>query len=190
MGKNKRRVFTVYDSLHKIQLEVDSIEEVEFLKWLCHANELGIIIDFVYQPESIILSKSETYLTTKNKIRTLFREHCYTPDFLIFFDKVKYPNLADEFKKYDETKSNVDKNSFGYYIDIKGSFNRNDGGRSFSINQKWVYSKYNIYVHKIIPKQFFKEFGILEEFKYTEKTKKLSKKYLGYQTIEEIFGVS
>ena len=55
------------------------------------------------------------------------------------------------------------------------------------MNQKWLYSKYHIYVHKVVPKLFFKKFGIIEEFKFTEKTKKPSKKYMGYPMIDEIF---
>lgn len=184
MGKNRRSKFQVYDSLHKITLDVDSSEEVEFTKWLCRASELGIIQDFTYQPKSFKLSDAEHYVDSKGKMKTLFREHIYTADFLLSFDAEKYKDLAMEFKKCDSIQSKEGSNC--YYIDVKGGFQK-DAGRSFSMNQKWLYSKYHVYVHKVIPKMFFKKFGIIEEFKFTEKTKKPSKKYEGYQTIEEIF---
>jgi hypothetical protein len=41
--------------------------------------------------------------------------------------------------------------SFFSVIDVKGNFNQNDAWRRFSIDQKWVYQKYNIHVNKIIP---------------------------------------
>ena len=66
------------------------------------------------------------------------------------------------------------------YIDVKGTFAKSDGGRSFSINQKWTYNKHGIYVYKLVPKDFFKLFGVPEACKLTAKTKKPRKMYLGY----------
>lgn len=88
-------------------------------------------------------------------MKVLFQDHQYSPDFLIKVNP-KYQTLLDEFKV---TFSNQ------IYVDVKGSFNRNQ--RSFSIDQKWVYQKTGYYIYKLEPKAFFKKFGILEEFKYT-----------------------
>jgi hypothetical protein len=110
------------------------------------------------------------------KQRTLFREHCYSPDFLICL-KPEYESLCSEFKVVSDGK---------IYIDVKGTFNLT--ARSFSIDQKLVYQKYGFYIYKLIPKEFMKKFGILEEFRFTQKTKKPSKVFDGYRTIEDVFG--
>lgn len=72
-------------------------------------------------------------------------------------------------------------------MDVKGSFNRNQ--RSFSIDQKWVYQKTGFYIYKLEPKKFFKKFGILDEFMFTEKTKKPSKVFEGYPLMVDVFGL-
>ena len=36
-GKNNRRQLEAYDSLHGKILSVDSVEEQDFLEWLCEA---------------------------------------------------------------------------------------------------------------------------------------------------------
>ena len=183
MGKNKRRVLEVFDAKHGKNLEVDSQEEVEFVKWLNEATSLGVVKDFEYQPKPFKLSGPAHYNDGK-KVRSLFREHVYTADFILYVDSVKNPSLARELKLSDSIKDNGDIKA--YYIDIKGGFMSNGSARSFPINQKWVYEKFHVYVHKLIPKEFFKEFGIPEELKFTEKTKKPSKKYAGYPLIKDI----
>jgi hypothetical protein len=51
------------------------------------------------------------------------------------------------------------------YIDVKGTFNKTQ--RSFSIDQKIIYEKFGYYIYKLIPKDFMKKYGIIEEFLYT-----------------------
>lgn len=88
--------------------------------------------------------------------------------------------LIHEFKKTSEIK--------GYpaiYVDVKGGFNKN--ARSFSIDQKFVYSKYGHYIYKLVPKEFMRKFGITEDLMFTSKTKKPSKKFEGYPLISEVF---
>lgn len=187
MGKNKRRTFPVFDKKHNINLDVDSQEEQEFVVWLNTACDMGLINDFEYQPKSLKLSDAVSYIDCDGKTRSLFREHVYTPDFLLYVNGDSGKLLMKEFKMYETVKSRPDKNIFAYYIDVKGTFASNDGGRSFSINQKWIYSKLGVYIYKLVPKDFFKKFGIVEELRYTPKTKKLSKKYEGYSLISEIF---
>ena len=74
-------------------------------------------------------------------------------------------------------------------IDTKGTFASNDGGRSFSINQKWVYAKYKVYVHKLVPKVFFEKFGVPENCKLTAKTKKPRKAFEGFKDIKTCFDI-
>lgn len=45
-GKNKRKQLTVDDTVHGVQLSVDSAEEVDFVNWVCEACLLSVIQDF------------------------------------------------------------------------------------------------------------------------------------------------
>lgn len=176
-GKNKRNQIPCYDSRIKQYVLVDSIEEVETYKWLLLALKLGIITDFKYQPERFTLSEPIKYTNSKGKQKSLFQEHVYSPDFLITIN----PNcdiLLDEFKVLKDNQ---------IYIDVKGEFARNDGGRAFSLNQKWMYQKYGLYIYKLIPKKFFLKMGIPEELRYTNKTRKPSKKFAGYPLEKDVF---
>lgn len=140
---------------------------------------MDIIKGFTYQPCTFKLTDPVKYRDRKGKERCLFREHVYSPDFLININP-KYEEFVDEFKKTDI----ID----GYpsiYVDVKGTFNKTE--RSFSIDQKFVYDKYGFYIYKLIPKNFMKKFGIVEDLKYTSKTKKPSKKFEGYPMIQDIF---
>ena len=186
MGKNKRRTIEASDSVHNVKLDVDSCEEWDFIQWLCEAHSYGIIDDFQYQPRSFELFDSITYQTIDGKSRSLFREHVYSPDFKIQFNPTKYADLAKEFKvSFDEAQ----KQQVDVVIDTKGTFASNDGGRSFSINQKWVYAKYKVYVHKLVPKVFFEKFGVPENCKLTAKTKKPRKAFEGFKDIKTCFDI-
>lgn len=36
-GNNKRRTFKQHDYFHNVDLEVDSLEECDFIEWCCEA---------------------------------------------------------------------------------------------------------------------------------------------------------
>lgn len=174
MGKNKRKQLECLDTRTNEVILVDSIEEVLTYKWLVKAYEMGIVKSFVYQPITFEITKQVKYFDGK-KERVLFRPHVYSPDFLIEIN----PNceqLKKEFKILFDNK---------IYIDVKGTFNKTQ--RSFSIDQKIIYEKFGYYIYKLIPKDFMKKFGILEEFLYTQKTKKKSKVFDGYPLIQDVF---
>ena len=156
---------------------MDSREEVLVYRWLLKALELGVVRSFRYQPCTFVLADKATY-QDRNKLKTLFQDHVYSPDFEIEIDPA-LEDLRREFKVLD--------NGCRILVDVKGSFNRNQ--RSFSIDQKWVWQKTGFYIYKLEPKKFFRKFGILEEFRFTEKTKKPSKVFEGYPLISEIFDV-
>lgn len=109
----------------------------------------------------------------------MFREHSYSPDFEITFDAVKHPLLAAEFKVAKGAESAQTK----VMVDVKGGFNKNGGDRNFSINQKWMYQKHGIYVHKLVPKDFFEDFGVPAACLLTKKTKKPRKAFQGSLTL-------
>lgn len=184
MGKNKKSII-VYNGL-----ELDSKEENEFIYWLDEAKEYGLIADYKYQPQEYSLSNKEVIfrkvLKGKKIIEkeyTLLNPHIYTPDFSIMFTKMFY----DLYEKYEWNKI------FKYtnlgeplVIDIKGGFSRNGGDRTFSINQKWVYHLYKIYIQKIVPQDLFKKTWCPELAKLTPKKKQVVEKYKNLKSIKDI----
>ena len=183
MGKNKKSNI-IYDDI-----EFDSKEELEFYHWCIEAKKYKIISDFKYNCESYQLSPKQTIdeerqLKTKTKIvsKHLFHEHIYTPDFHLF--KGERWGVIDKESKLISSHDNKTE----IVIDVKGTFQMHDGSRSFSINQKWMYEKYGIYVNKLIPEKFFKLTWVPESCKMTAKTKQIRKKYEKTQTILEKFG--
>lgn len=186
MGKNKRRQLECFDSFHNQKLDCDSLEECDFICWCSEAASLGVIIDFVYQPEPVKLFDSAQYLDFQGKSKTLLREHVYSPDFCIKFDPGSFPALVKQFKTpYDQMHLRVS----SAYLDVKGTFQRNGGDRSFSLNQKWVFQKTGIYVCKVIPEKFFKECGCPQACFFSKKLKKARKKFIGFKTISQAFGL-
>lgn len=149
---------------------LDSTEEKEFYMWCEEAVEHGVISGFIYQPPSFDLSAKKVYLGGNSKgksvNRELLKKHIYTPDFIL----VGCDTLPLK-KKYQ--------NSNTVYIDVKGGFQKHRGGQEFSVNQKWVYDKFTIYVHKVVPEEFFKATWVPEEAKWTPKRTKIQKKYIG-----------
>ena len=148
-----------------------SEEEFYFNEFCKEMKEEGFIDEFWYEPFSILVSQKYTYeatefLKTKSKKveRKLLDSHYYTPDFLISWSpKGGMPltlNLDDSyysFKNYFKSSDTalplpfVGENGFTF-IDVKPSFDQHNMTRLFSLNQKWIYEKYKIYVQKIIVK--------------------------------------
>ena len=136
-------------------IELDSQEEVEFYCWCKELESEHMIESFIYHPEPFVLSERKTIVNTINgrmKESFLLGKHEYTPDFVLTI-------RADD-KDYFYTKAELelehpfcvlkDKDYYIAWIDIKGSFNKYGGDRGFSINQKWVYDKFGIYVNKVL----------------------------------------
>lgn len=184
MGKNNRQQIQYRDSVHNVDINADSVEECDFLDWLAEAVQLGLVNDFTYQPPSIKLSNSVEYLNIDGKKRVLMREHVYSPDFMLTFVPGVSRTLCKEFKL---SVQQMRQEQFQVYLDVKGTFQKSDGGRSFSINQKWVYQRTGIYVLKLVPKDFFMKCGCpLTCFK-TRKTGKPRAMFKGYKTLQETF---
>lgn len=185
-GKNKRKQLTVEDTVHGVQLSVDSTEEVDFVNWACEACQLSILQDFQYQPQPFALFQPVWYMDFQNKQRCLFREHIYTPDFIVQFDPRIQPTLTKEFKV---PLSAANQPSVSVYLDVKGQFTQHDGGRSFSLNQKWTWQKYGVYVCKVVPKLFCKKFGVATASMKSKLTGKIRKMFIGYQSIKKAFDI-
>lgn len=165
-------------------IDFDSVEELEFYHWCVEAKNKGIILGFIYQPPSYTLSTKKTYTVPKQlktKIRydekTLLRPHVYTADFMLYSEP---GTNMDKFPNYIFIGSGGE-----ILIDVKGTFNMYGGDRELSINQKWLYDKFDIYVNKVVPEKLFKATWVPEKVRYTPKTGKLRKKYEGCLTIKE-----
>ena len=64
-----------------------------------------------------------------------------------------------------------------------------DGGRSFSINQKWTWQKFGVYVCKVVPKLFCRKFGVAAKSMQSTLTGKIRKMFAGYPSIARAFGL-
>jgi len=157
----------------------DSQEEIEFYHWCKEAKEHGYIKDFVYHPEPFVLAKrvtvkEEKVLKTKVKTveRFLLHPHEYTTDFFIM------PT-----EKFEEYKHGLVSSISVFYIDVKGGFDIYHNEREFSINQKWMYAKYGIFVNKVVPEKFFKRTWVPAAAMLAPKKKTIKKKYVGLKKI-------
>lgn len=171
-GKNSRSNISGYGIIF------DSKEELDFYEWLIEAKDFGFVTNFSYQPESFTLFNG----VKNNKDKFVIRPHIYTADFKIeFTDKWNSFRKDNKIKVFDKFESQLT------YVDIKGGFSIYDDGRSFIINQKWVMSKYGIYIWKIVPIKFFETTWLPKRCVFTRKTNKISKRYSSLRTYEHKF---
>ncbi len=193
-GKNKRKQLELYDSVHNVNLLVDSMEEVEFLQWLFEAHSLGIVTDFTYQPDPFFLTGKVDYIPMfpvggkkKKSPKCLFRDHVYTADFKVVLASKFLETSARGFVVMDNGKPDED---YTVFADTKGTFMMHGTDRAFSINQKLVWEKHGVYVQKIVPKEFFRKLGVPPCLRYTFQKKQISHKYDGYNFIATQYGIT
>lgn len=192
-GKNKRKQLELHDPVHNADLLVDSMEEVEFLQWLFEAHSLGIVTDFIYQPDSFLLTGKVDYMPMfpanpkKPKAKCLFRDHIYTADFKVVLASKFLEASSKGFVVMDNGKPGED---YTVWVDTKGTFMLHGGDRSFSINQKLVWEKYGVYIQKVVPKEFFRKLGVPPCLRYTFQKKQISHKYDGYNFIATQYGIA
>ena len=161
-------------------------EELFFSYYLDEMKELGLIESYKYEPETFELSPEVTFdyikntqLKTKIKIeektKALLHKHCYTPDFKIL-PGLKGTDLNIFSENYSTfpifiMKLEDESGCFLTYIDIKGQHaGKLSTAVTFPLNQKWMFSKHEIYVQKIKPFDLFKQTFtpklVIEEMKY------------------------
>ena len=181
----------------------DSPEELYVSWYLDELEEAGYVERYLHQPKSLELSDKKTFpwekvLKTKRKqmSSTLLQGHIYTPDF-----SVTWEESAEElfFKSIFFARNNVkgimfanwpnDAFNFYSYIEVKPIFDRNNMTRLFTINQKWVYDKYGIYVQKIIPQKLFKDTFTPQRYLSTDSGKQKRKLNFAPRTLAEYIKV-
>jgi len=160
----------------------DSQEELDFYYWLLEAQEHGLISNIKYQPETFMLSNRvslfyEKQLKTKVKEceHFLFHPHFYTPD---FYFEVVGSRLREFFTISKYTKNTQ------VWTDVKGVFNRHNDAKQFSMNCKWMWQAYGIYIEKIVPVKLFLKTWVSESCRYTPQKRQPVKKYIGVPNIE------
>lgn len=139
----------------------DSDEELYF-SWYCEElKQSGIITEYIYQPESYVLSEPikveyEKPLKTKSKTVsvTIMQGHSYTADFkLVWSDDVRGV-FFEPFTSYIKNAPFIaNQDQFGKWYsvaDVKPFFDKNNMTRAFIINQKWLMQKFNVFCQKII----------------------------------------
>jgi hypothetical protein len=119
----------------------ESNEEQQFEAWLIEAQAHGLVERYGKQP------KFELIQGERVGGKFLHREHNYTGDFKVWLTALGEEVLRGVFQKSD---------ILGFpngllYVDTKGSFQSHGGGRAFSINQKLVREKHNVWVAKVVP---------------------------------------
>ena len=181
--------------------------EEAYVSW--YLDELvggGYVKEYEHQPHSWPLSHNKKYkwikqLKTKEKYMasTLLQQHVYTPDFEVIWHKEE-PGIKSIFYKELPCVGVSKKNPFWarestllydytrFVVstwEVKPLFDRNNMTRLFTINQKWVYDKYGVYVQKIIPQKLFKDTFTPARYLLTDSGKQKRKLNFTPRTLEE-----
>ena len=196
-GKNRNAKEIPFDIDGKTYM-LDSQEEWCMFNWIKEMKERGLLLDYVYQPPHWELTPKFDYEPfppvdvkkrggkVERKMKFLMHPHVYTADFTLTFDArnlklMEY--LSQVFKlRCDDVKDG----KMTLVVDVKGTFMSNDGGRSFSINQKLMMSVHNVYVSKFVPKVAFKKLGVPKRCATTMKSGKASKVFKGMDYVETV----
>jgi hypothetical protein len=165
----------------------DSIEEMEFGEWCKEAKEVRLLVDYVHHPPAFKLServsiKYSKQMKTKVKEVDLFllHPHEYTTDYCIIIDLHNWSRAGMP----TDPKMVVSNGSM--YIDVKGGFSPYHDAKQFAINQKWVMSKYEVYINKVVPDEWFRKTFVPQIATVTWKTGKIRDKYRGCHTKDSI----
>ena len=163
--------------------DMKSEEERNFYAWLLEAERHGLIGDIEYhgskkapyKPHTFILSERTTTTETvrlksgkeKTKEKFLLGKHGYTPDFTFTVPNRFTRALCPPTGKV--------------WVDTKGTYNRGEG--SFSINKKWVFQRFNVFINKVVPEKLFRKTWVPERARLTPVKREPVKKYRGVPDI-------
>lgn len=154
-------------------IEYASKEEMWFASYVQELLDKDYLLSATYQPSAFELSTDRCVTSRVIKKNTcnaigvsLTKKHSYTPDWVLcwaekangvfFWTKGReYQNGFFPFRKtlannfvpfYATEKTNIS------VVDIKGGFvgRNNSSGVTFSLNQKWVLDKYDIFIQKVV----------------------------------------
>ena len=177
---------------------LDSQEEWCMFNWIKEMKERGLLLDYVYQPPHWELTPKFDYEPfppvdvkkrggkVERKMKFLMHPHVYTADFTLTFDARNLKLMGYLGQVFKLRCDDVKDGKMTLVVDVKGTFMSNDGGRSFSINQKLMMSVHNVYVSKFVPKVAFKKLGVPKRCATTMKSGKASKVFKGMDYVETV----
>lgn len=196
-GKNKNAKEIPFDIDGKTYM-LDSQEEWCMFNWIKEMKERGLLLDYVYQPPHWELTPKFDYEPfppvdvkkrggkVERKMKFLMHPHVYTADFTLTFDARNLKLMGYLGQVFKLRCDDVKDGKMTLVVDVKGTFMSNDGGRSFSINQKLMMAVHNIYVQKFVPKVAFKKLGVPKRCATTMKSGKASKVFKGMDYVETV----
>jgi len=169
----------------QIELEdLQSMEELYFLWWLCDLKDEGYVSDAWYEDDKFVLGKGyeKSYkkrMKTKTKVESesVLPKSVYTPDFRIKWTEkargVFYHDLVSEEKLTHGRKPMY---SLGQdltsYIEIKPSFDFNNMTRYVKIKINWLFQAEGIYVNLVKVPDIFKQTFVPDRYFTTDENKK------------------
>lgn len=173
-------------------ISYDSMEEYWFSCWLRDLKEAGFVESYFRNEVPIPLTEGlYNYYTLEKQLKTkvkfepktqaILNPSHYTPDFLINWSEKAYDVF---FQRLEESKM-IDFNLFiaqdsitCAYSDVecKPLFDRDNMGRLFKSNQKFIWNKHKRYINLIYPVKLFKHSFAPKEYMTTPtgKTRKFS----------------
>ena len=196
-GKNKNAKEIPFDIDGKTYM-LDSQEEWCMFNWIKEMKERGLLLDYVYQPPHWELTPKFDYEPfppvdvkkrggkVERKMKFLMHPHVYTADFTLTFDARNLKLMGYLGQVFKLRCDDVKDGKLTLVVDVKGTFMSNDGGRSFSINQKLMMAVHNVYVSKFVPKVAFKKLGVPKRCATTMKSGKASKVFKGMDYVETV----
>ena len=196
-GKNRNAKEIPFDIDGKTYM-LDSQEEWCMFNWIKEMKERGLLLDYVYQPPHWELTPKFDYEPfppvdvkkrggkVERKMKFLMHPHVYTADFTLTFDARNLKLMGYLGQVFKLRCDDVKDGKMTLVVDVKGTFMSNDGGRSFSINQKLMMAVHNVYVSKFVPKVAFKKLGVPKRCATTMKSGKASKVFKGMDYVETV----
>jgi hypothetical protein len=187
------------------EIQFDSDEEMYFYWWLEELRQAGYIKEIIRDVEPFDLSSrlSITY-TVKTQLKTKIKEkekditilhpHIYTADFkVIWADKALHKLHEPIFVVGSNINilfySNVvfpDPNGIVFsFFEVKPTYDQNNMTRLFTVNQKWVWDKFAVFINKVIPEKLFSDTFTPMRYLTTNKSGKLRKIKFKVRTLEE-----
>lgn len=173
-----------YDGIH-----FDSMEEVEIYMWLQVCLNHGLIHDMGYHTSTFPLAEKKTYQIKKTfkkrepkyEERTLLHPHTYTPDFTLTY-------IPEDMAPQPPPLRNIWPHAWRFvsligayfaHIEVKADYvtRRLESDARFSLNQKWMMQRHDIYVQKVQPMKLFKKTFLPSLARHTLKTGVMKAKY-------------
>lgn len=173
-----------------------SVEELFIKFWLDELEIEKAITDVTYEAVVFRLSEKAEYekvveYTTKKrkekKQKIVKRKlkgsgHVYTPDFVFM---PIHPDSERLFSFFHWGYVGGDPTRI--YTDVKGGWmSRGDSGE-FAVNRAWTFSKYGIWINKVVPEKLFKDTFAPSILRLSPITRKPTK-YADYKTVYEFLG--